>query len=244
MERNIHQSWCVRKDRLLFHHSDTILHQPQLPSANLLYGLANTVVNHQKAASQSNKIRGAALFQLMKIQNILSQRIQARDLYAAADTVDQKLFLYVRATSTVRSSLQCVINSWLSTGFTSKIALSNEQGGYDLMTYCSKHIIQAFNNKTAMTKVLGSPWERIMMSQGPTPMIVDLFLKICQMESNLIAINRIGGHKSLHNLSRYGDTTEIRQQATMLLTKLAVILSETTEREAASSKQTPGSRQS
>ena len=115
--------------------------------ANLLYALASCVMFHQKSASQSNKIRGAALFQLMKIQNILSQKIQARDLYARDDTVDQKLFLYVRATSTVRSSLQCVINSWLSTGFTSKIALSNEQGGYDLMTYCSKHIIQAFNNK-------------------------------------------------------------------------------------------------
>jgi len=193
---------------------------------NLLYALAQTVNSHQKAASQSNKIRGAALFQLMKIQNILSQSLRPRDLMDHSDTVDSKLFLYVRATSVVRSALQCVINSWLSTGFSSKVSLSNEQGGYDLLTYCTKHIIQAFNNKTAMTKVLGSPWERIMMSQGPTPMIVDLYFKICSQEANLLAVNRIGGHKALHNLSRYGDTTESRQQATMLLTKLAVLLSE------------------
>ena len=107
-----------------------------------------------------------------------------------------------------------------------EVALASEQGGYDLLTYCTKHIIQAFNNKTAMTKVMGNPWERIMMSQGPTPMIVDLYLKVCEVESNLLAVNKIGGHKALHNLSRYGDSTEVRQTATMLLTKLAVILSD------------------
>jgi len=108
----------------------------------------------------------------------------------------------------------------------SKIALAKEQGGYDLLSYCVKHIVQAFNNRTAMAKVLGSPWERIMLSQGPTPMMVDLFLKICGQDANLIAVNKIGGHKALHNLSRYGDTVDSRQAATMLLTKLAVILSD------------------
>ena len=43
-----------------------------------------------------------------------------------------------------------------------------------------------------------------MMSQGPTPMIVDLFLKICQMESNLLAINRIGT-ESFPNAFTSGD---------------------------------------
>ncbi|CAD7957194.1 unnamed protein product [Amoebophrya sp. A120] len=193
---------------------------------HLMYSLAFAVNTHQRAASQSNKIRGAALFQLMKIQNILSQQIAPSDLMDLHDGRDEKLYLYVRATAVVRSALQTVINSWLATGFTAKVALASEQGGYDLLTYCTKHIIQAFNNKTAMTKVMGSPWERIMMSQGPTPMIVDLYLKVCEVESNLIAVNKIGGHKALHNLSRYGDSTEVRQTATMLLTKLAVILSD------------------
>eukprot|EP00392_Amoebophrya_sp_AT5.2_P006240 g6250.t1 len=209
---------------------------------HLMYALAFAVNTHQRQASQSNKIRGAALFQLMKVQNILSQQIPPRELMDPVDGVDEKLYLYVRATAVVRSALQTVINSWLATGFTAKdatltqqknrkispheVALASEQGGYDLLTYCTKHIIQAFNNKTAMTKVMGNPWERIMMSQGPTPMIVDLYLKVCEVESNLLAVNKIGGHKALHNLSRYGDSTEVRQTATMLLTKLAVILSD------------------
>lgn len=230
-----------------------------------------SVLHHPKPASQSNKIRGAALSQLMKVQNILSSAIPPTDLYDENDVAEMyaadllssnqvfadwsaykermkelgnpnfigkeenphrlkyaKLSLYVKATAIVRTSLQVILNSWMQTGFSSKVALANEPGGYDLLIYCTKHIIHAYNNKTAMTKALGNPWERIMMSQGPTPMIVDLFLKICNQENNLIAVNRIGGHKALHNLSRYADSTEVRQQATMYLTKLAVLLSEKT----------------
>ncbi|CAD7975584.1 unnamed protein product [Amoebophrya sp. A25] len=77
-----------------------------------------------------------------------------------------------------------------------------------------------------MTKVLGGPWERILVAQGPAPMIVDVYLKVCELEGNLLAVNKIGGHKALHNLSRYGYSTEVRQTATMLLTKLAVLLFE------------------
>jgi hypothetical protein len=163
----------------------------------------------------------------MKIQNILSQRVPPRDLYDMHDTVDDRLFLYIRATAVVRSSLQIVLQSWLQSGFTAKVNIAQEQGGYDLVNYCTKHVLQAFNNKTAMTKVLGSPWERVMMAQGPTPTIVELYLKLCSANpQNLLAINKVGGHKALHNLSRYGDSTDVRQAATMILTKLAVMLSE------------------
>ncbi|CAD7975602.1 unnamed protein product [Amoebophrya sp. A25] len=35
-----------------------------------------------------------------------------------------------------------------------------------------------------MIKVLGGPWERILVAQGPAPMIVDLYLKVCELEGN------------------------------------------------------------
>ena len=226
----------AREDKRLMNSRDSVDHSGAVYSTylcNLQYALAQSVMSHQKAASQSNKIRGAALFQLMKIQNILSAETPPRDLYDLRDNRspnggvdDQKLFLFTRATATVRSALQTVINSWLASGFVSRVALASEQGGYDLLGYCVKHLIQAFNNRTAMSQVLGSPWERIMLSQGPTPMIVTLFLQICGQDVNLLAVNRIGGHKALHNLSRYGDSADVRQSATMLLTKLAVILSD------------------
>ncbi|CAD7960624.1 unnamed protein product [Amoebophrya sp. A25] len=61
--------------------------------------------------------------------------------------------------------------------------------------------------------VVESPVSPSMMAQGPTPMIVDLYLKACELEGNLLAVNKIGGRKALHNLSRYGDSTEVRHVA-------------------------------
>ena len=78
-------------------------------------------MRHNELHSNPDKIRGAALFQLMKVQNILSQQIPPRELMDPVDGVDEKLYLYVRATAVVRSALQTVINSWLATGFTAKV---------------------------------------------------------------------------------------------------------------------------
>ncbi|CAD7975583.1 unnamed protein product, partial [Amoebophrya sp. A25] len=66
---------------------------------------AFAVNTHQRAASQSNRIRGAAFFQLKKIQNILSPQIPPRDLMDAnqGGFPEMKLFLYVRAAAVVRS---------------------------------------------------------------------------------------------------------------------------------------------
>jgi hypothetical protein len=195
---------------------------------HLLYGLAVMVPSHAKAASQSPAVRGAAFSQMIKMQTILAQGVQAHWLFDPADGGQQKPFLYVRSMASVRAALQCVVGSWLAVGFGSKFAIT-EEGGKDFMQYCIKHIIQSFNNQAALTRVLGSPWERVMISQGPTPMIVELFLIVCGSDQNLSEVATLGGQQALHNLSRYADKNEVRQQATILLTKLAVL-------------QTPGGR--
>jgi hypothetical protein len=189
---------------------------------HLLYGLAVMVPHHPKAASHSAMVRGAAFSQMIKIQNILAQSVQPPWLYDTNDGAQQKPFLYARSMTCVRAALQCVVGSWLAAGFGTRFAVT-EEGGKDFIQYCVKHILQSFNNKAALTRVLGSPWERVMMSQGPTPMIVELFLTVCSTDANLTEVASLGGQAALHNLSRYADTNEVRQQATILLTKLAVL---------------------
>lgn len=189
---------------------------------NFLYGLAAVVPSHPRAASHSPAVRGAALAQMMKVQNVLNARTPAAAFFDPRDGTRAKVLLYVRAIACVRCALQSVVGSWLAAGFGSKFAVT-EEGGQDFLQYCSKHILQAYNNKTAYTRVLGTPWERLMMSQGPTPMIVDLLLNVCSSDANLMEVSKLGGQQALHNLSRYGDDNEIRQRATMLLTKLAVL---------------------
>merc|ERR1711988_192730 len=189
---------------------------------NFLYGLAAIVPSHPRSASHSPAVRGAALAQMMKVQNVLSARTPAAAFFDPRDGDRSKVLLYVRAIACVRCALQCVVGSWLAAGFGSKFAIT-EEGGQDFLQYCSKHILQAYNNKTAYTRVLGTPWECLMMSQGPTPMIVDLLLSVCSSDDNLLEVSKLGGQQALHNLSRYGDDNEVRQRATMLLTKLAVL---------------------
>ena len=38
---------------------------------------------------------------------------------------------------------------------------------------------------TALTRVLGTPWERLMLSQGPTATIGNLLLTACNTDANL-----------------------------------------------------------
>jgi hypothetical protein len=189
---------------------------------NLLYALAVTVPTHPETAANSAAVRGAAFSQLIKVQTIVAQSVQPRQLFDAADGKREKLFLYVRATACIREALQCIMASWFAADFGVRFAIS-EEGGRDFIQYCTKHVNQVYNNKTALTKVLGTPWERLMLSQGPTTMIAELLLTICSSDVNLAEVSKLGGETALHSLSRYGESTQTRQQATMLLTKLAVM---------------------
>lgn len=189
---------------------------------HLLYGIAVMVPLHAKAAANSSSVRGVAFSQLMKVQQIVAQAQPSHKLFDKADGKRAKLFLYLRATASIRAALQCITGSWLSADYGAQFNISDE-GGRDFVQYMSKHLNQAYNNKTALTRVLGSPWERVMLSQGPTETIAELFLKVCSTDMNLAEASRLGGQQALHSLSRYGEEAHIRQQATMLLTKLAVM---------------------
>ncbi|CAJ1411292.1 unnamed protein product [Effrenium voratum] len=190
---------------------------------HLLYALAVMVPAHPKDAAQSSTVRGAAFAQLIKVQQIAAHGVQPKALYDPADGDRAKLFLYVRATACVRSALQTIMASWFAADFGARFVIS-EEGGKDFMQYCCKHINQAYNHKTALTRVLGSPWERVMLSQGPTATIAELLVVVCSSDANLVEVSKLGGEQALHSLSRFGDSAQIRQQATMLLTKLAVVL--------------------
>jgi len=189
---------------------------------HLLYALASMVPLHPKAAAFSSKVRGAAFSQLMKVQNIVAMNIRAPQLLDSADGERAKLYLYVRATACIRAALQSIMGSWFAADFGARFSIS-EEGGQDFVQYCTKHIIQVYNNKIALTRVLGSPWQRVMLTQGPTSTIAELLLVLCSSDSNLQEVGRLGGQQALHALSKYGETVQTRQQATMLLTKLAVL---------------------
>jgi len=190
---------------------------------HLLYALSVLVPIHPKAAANSAAVRGAAFMQLMKIQTMVAQSVQPTTIYDPADVREkQKLFLYSRATACIRSALQSITGSWLAADFGARFAVT-EEGGRDFIQYCTKHINQAYNNKTALTKVLGTPWERVMLSQGPTQTIAELLLIVCSTDANLREVKSMGGEASLHSLSRFGESPQVKQQATMLLTKLAVL---------------------
>jgi hypothetical protein len=189
---------------------------------HVLYALAVTVPQHPKAAAASATVRGAAFTQLMKVQQIVSQQIPPHNLYDPSDEKHAKLFLYLRGTACIRTALQVISASWLAEGSEPRVSITDE-GGRDFVQFCAKHLNQAYNNKTALTRVLGTPWERLMLSQGPTTTIGDLLLTACNTDNNLSEVCKIGGQQALHALSRYGESAHIRQQATLYLTKLAVM---------------------
>jgi len=177
---------------------------------------------HPKAAAESSQVRGAAFAQLFKIQQIVSLSAQPQDLYDPNDKDRAKLFLYIRAIACIRLALRVITGSWFASNIGVEFVIS-EQGGRDFMQYCTRHIIQVYNSKTAVTRVLGTPWERMMLSQGPTETIAELLLLVCSSDVNLLELERMGGEKALHGLSQYAETPSLRQQATMLLSKLAVM---------------------
>jgi hypothetical protein len=189
---------------------------------HLLYALAVMVPQHAQAAAHSADVRGAAFSQLIKVQNIIACGVKTKSLYESADGARMKLFLYVRIAACIRGALQSIMGSWFAADFGASFAI-NDEGGRDFVQYCTKHVIQVYNNKMALTKVLGTPWERMMLTQGPTATIADLLLVLCSSDANLKEVGGLGGQQALLCLSRYGESAQVRQQATMLLTKLAVL---------------------
>jgi hypothetical protein len=189
---------------------------------HLLYALAVMVPQHPKVAAHSPHVRGAAFSQLMKVQSIISRGVGTKTLYDPADGSRAKLFLYVRISASIRGALQSIMGSWFAADFGASFAI-NDEGGRDFVQYCTKHIIQVYNNQMVLKKVVGTPWERMMLTQGPTTTIAELLLVLCSSDSNLQEVGRLGGQQALLALSRYAETAQVRQQATMLLTKLAVL---------------------
>jgi len=189
---------------------------------HVLYALALSVPYHAKAACHSAAARGAALSQLMKVQRVIVADTPPADLFDAEDGDDACLWMYIRSTACVRAALQSILNGWLNTGYGSRFA-ANEEGGVELCQFCIKHVLNAYNGTTKLRRAMGNPWEHAMIELGPTPLVTQLFLMVCGSEQNLRTLSRLGGEKAVHNLSRYADEQKVRQQATVLLTKLAVL---------------------
>ena len=63
----------------------------------------------------------------------------------------------------------------------------------------------------------------VVLATPPRSEVTQLFLMVCGSEQNLRTLSKLGGEKAVHNLSRYADEQKVRQQATVLLTKLAVL---------------------
>merc|ERR550537_2010366 len=141
----------------------------------------------------------------MKVQSIIAQSIGSKALYDPLDGDRSKLFLFIRVSACIRGALQAIMGSWFAADFGARFAI-NDEGGRDFVQYCTKHVVQVYNNKMALTRVLGTPWERMMLTQGPTATIAELLLVLCSSDSNLQEVGKLGGQQALHCLSRYGET--------------------------------------
>jgi len=189
---------------------------------HILYALSLAVCHHPKASSFSVSARGAALAQMLKVQRVLAADTQPSALLDDDDGDDALLWMFIRSAACIRTALQSVLNGWLHSGFGSRFA-ATEEGGIELLQFCIKHVLHAYNGKTKLRRAMGNKWDTVMVNLGPTPLVVQLFLSVCGAEQNLRTLSKLGGEKAIHNLSRYGDDNKVRQQATILLTKLAVL---------------------
>lgn len=198
------------------------LHSPLLCHA--LYALAAIVPLHAKAAAASSLVRGAAFAQLMKVQAMAATGNEIATMLDPADGTREraKLMLYLRSAACIRSALRCISSSWLAPDAGPlRVSLSGE-GGLEFVAFCAKHLNQAYSSKSG-SKFIGVPYERTVLKEGPTSTIGDLLLRACSTEGNLSVIGKLGGQQALLGLSRYGETTAVRKQATLYLTKLAVL---------------------
>ncbi len=114
-----------------------------------------------------------------------------------------------------------------STKGANKTHLSNvfkQPGGRDLMSYLVRSITSLYSSRTAYVEQLGTPWEKMLFSQGLSHLICELFMTLCSVDSNLYEIETVGGQRALLLLSRYSEDRRVRQASTLLLTKLALKL--------------------
>lgn len=194
-------------------YSDLLMH--------LLYALAVTVPHHASVATGSAAVQSAALTQLSKVFRIIENEVEGYRLYDVADGQRNKVFLYLRAVACVRAAIQCIAAGWQSMPSGPHIPLT-DQAGKDFVRFCSKNIEKAFS-ESALIKAVETPWEKVMLTQGATGTIGDLLIRACSTDANLAELGRIKGQQSLLSLSRHGETTTVKQQATLFLTKLAVL---------------------
>lgn len=158
----------------------------------------------------------------MKVQRVVSADTPPRDLYDKDDGDDAMIWMFIRSAACVRGALQSILNAWLNTGYGSRFA-AEEEGGIELCQFLVKHVLNAYNGGTKLKRAVGNPWEHAMIELGPTPIVTQLFLMMCGAEQNLKTLSKLGGEKAVYNLSRFADDQKVRQQATVLLTKLAVL---------------------
>jgi hypothetical protein len=114
-----------------------------------------------------------------------------------------------------------------------KAHLSNvfkQPGGRDLMAYLIRSITTLYSSRTAHVEQLGTPWEKLIFSQGLLHLICELFLTLCSVDSNLFDVESIGGQRALLMLSRYAEDRRVRRTSTELLTRLAVKLCNVTSK--------------
>jgi hypothetical protein len=194
-------------------YSDLLVHS--------LYALAVTVPHHASLATGSAAVRNAALTQLSKVFRTIEHQVDGHKLYDVADGQRNKVFLYLRAVACVRAAIQCIAAGWLSTPSGPHIALTADQAGKDFVRFCSTNIAKTFD--TGLIKATETPWEKVMLRQGHAGTVADLLIRACSTDANLAELGRIGGQQSLLSLSRVGETATVKQQATLFLTKLAVL---------------------
>jgi hypothetical protein len=187
----------------------------------LMYALAVTTPHHPSLANNTPAVLNCALTQVAKVFRVIENQVEGYRLYDPADGQRNKVFLYLRAVACVRTAIQCIAGSWLAEASGPHIALT-DQAGKDFVRFCVKNIEKAYM-ESALIKTRESPWEKTMLSQGAPGTVGALLIRALSVDANLAELGRIGGQQSLLSLSRHGETATIKQQATLFLTKLAVV---------------------
>ncbi|KAF4704501.1 hypothetical protein FOZ63_027626, partial [Perkinsus olseni] len=146
--------------------------------------------------------------------------------------------------SCVKLGLGIIELSWGACGYGSAL-VAKQEGGRDLIAFMIKHIVNHFGGPNrAMLRLRAPPWDKVLFKEGGVAVpalfsfssfggfsavgislfVAKLFLDACGYDSNLEIIEMLGGQRALLALSRYSEDSIMRQQATVLLTKMAVMV--------------------
>ncbi|KAF4665375.1 hypothetical protein FOL47_004642 [Perkinsus chesapeaki] len=203
--------------------------------ANCMLALYNCVPHSPAAAMASAHLRAVSMSQLIRAGNnpiaditcISNKAIAVPEVVSALFLCDRHVRLLELCSLTltcVRLGLGIIELSWGSCGYGSSL-IAKQEGGRDLIAFMIKHIVKHFGgNSRAMTRVLASPWDKILYKEGVSLFVAKLFLDASGYEDNLEIIEMLGGQRALLALSRYSEDSIMRQQATVLLTKMAVMV--------------------